>query len=150
MPPTHRFIHFRSPYRHLTRLRIPPNLLCKECGCSVPASAAQRRLLFNRIRVRHERQHIAKRLLVSIGIEAHDNHVFAMPVDGGSHKGNQTADKELGLIDHHSGRRCKVRHLKNCSKPVHRYGLCRNRESIMIDNRCHSTLVAIVNVRCQN
>jgi hypothetical protein len=100
--------------------------------------------------MRHERQHISKRALFCIRIETHDNHVFAVPVHRGPHKGNQTADKELSLIDHNSGRRRKVRHLENCGKSVHRDGLRRNRESIMIHNRRHSTLVAIVNVRCQD
>jgi hypothetical protein len=63
--------------------------------------------------MRHERQHISKGPLFCIRIETHDNHVFAVFVHRSPHKGNQATDKELGLINHNSSRRRKVRHLEN-------------------------------------
>lgn len=151
MRTAHRLIHVGSTHGDLTAPCGPHRESPREdCRRAIPAVPTQRRLLFNGIRVSHEGQHVAEGAPLCITVEADDNHVFTMAIDRIAHKGNQTVHEELCLIHNNCRRRGEFGPLQNCAQPAHIHCTCWNRRTIMIDNRRHRGLIAIVNIGRNN
>lgn len=117
---------------------------------AVATVPTQSRLLLNRIRMCHEGQHVAEGPAFRVTIEADDDHVFTMTIHRLAHEWNQTIHEELCLIHNNGRRRGKFRPLQNRGEPAHINSACRNGRAIMIDNRRHRRLIAIVNIGCNN
>jgi hypothetical protein len=77
--------------------------------------------------------------------------MFPMLIYRSTHEGYQSLiTEELGFIQDYRRSIVKLRKFKNRHKRVHCNGLRRNRIQIMIDDRRHLRLVAIVNISRQN
>lgn len=148
MPAANGFIHVGSTDSDLLAgTREPP---CKDRRRTVSTVPTQSRLLLNRIRMGHEDQHVAEGSPLCITIEANDNHVFAMAIDRITYEGNQTIYEELRFIDNNGGGRFEFGPLQDRAQATYIHCACRNGRAIMIDNRRHCGLIAIVNISCNH
>lgn len=131
MAPAHRFVHVGAPYSDLHLFH--GERLCEDRRCSVTTASAECRLLFNGIRLRSERQHIAERFSFGIGIKTDHHDMFAVLIDRRPHKRNQTSDKELSFIyDDGSGLQ-KCTPSQNIQEPRDSHSVCRNSRLIVIN-----------------
>jgi hypothetical protein len=87
---------------------------------------------------------------MSIPIETHDDHVLSIAIDGAAHELHKAATEKLGLVDDNRRSFRKFGPRKGIHESIHGYSQRGHLDTIMIDNRHDTGLVAIINIGGQD